>query len=171
MGEARASTPPSAMRALAHHSGGGGCYWPRPQVRKELRVRGRLPATYQTTATQHPSLPLQATACGRGVPHIVLFWFGLRGYSRSLILSPGRLISFNLLAYLFRLSARGIAMPLRCRHKPATAGIRSSAMARAQQASGRRPTPLPDGLHTFFFRYSLLTVSFRYFLYAFPLLT
>ena len=86
-----------------------------------------------------------------GVPRTDYFWFRLRGYSRILILCLERLISFYLFPYLHRLLARSIAMPLRCRHKPATAGIRSSAMAQARQTSERRPTPLPDGRHTCLF--------------------
>ena len=79
-------------------------------------------------------------------PSILYFGLDCEG-----TLAFGRLIFFYLFAYLHRLLARGIAMPLRSRHKPATAGIRSSSTAQARQASERRPTPLPDGRHTFLF--------------------
>jgi hypothetical protein len=83
-----------------------------------------------------------------------------------LVLRFGRLIFFYLCPYLFRSLARGIAMALRCRHKPATAGIRSSATARARQASERRPTPLPDGRHILFVCYLLFTLS-TFFLFSY----
>jgi hypothetical protein len=99
-----------------------------------------------------------------GVPRTDYFWFRLRGYSRILILCLERLIFFYLFPYLHRLLARGITMPLQCRHKTATAGIRSSATAQARQASERRPMPLPDGRHTCLFStYALLLVFSFYF--------
>jgi hypothetical protein len=45
---------------------------------------------------------------------------------------------FLSLCLSLRSSARGIAMVLRCRHKPATVGVRSSATVQARQASERR---------------------------------
>jgi hypothetical protein len=48
----------------------------------------------------------------------------------------GQLIFFYFLVYHLRLLARGIARALRCRHKHATAGIRSGATAQGPTGIG-----------------------------------
>jgi hypothetical protein len=62
---------------------------------------------------------------------------------------------------LWRLLARGIAMALRCRHKPATAGIRSSARRRRpdRHRSVDRRHYLTAGVPLFFVTYSAVTSS------------
>jgi hypothetical protein len=87
-----------------------------------------------------------------GVLCIGHFWFGLRGYSHSLILSLGLLIYFYLFAYHSRLLAHSIAMPLRCHHK----------LRHQIKCNGMGPTsigashPLPDGLLSLFFHFHYL---------------
>jgi hypothetical protein len=93
-----------------------------------------------------------------GVPHQTFMVWTARVLAH-LIFCVTRLIYFYLFAYHLRLLARGIAMPLRCRHKPAMAGIRSKAIAQARQASERRPTPLPDGRYIVFVHYLLFILS------------